>query len=65
MIITVVGTKGGSGKSTLACNFGVSGAVWGLRVLLIDADRQGSAAEFTQTHTHLLGRAGVDLVPMD
>ena len=48
MILVVGGTKGGSGKSTLAVNLTVIRASEGPDVLLIDADDQGSAIEFTR-----------------
>lgn len=43
MIITIHNSKGGCGKTTTACNVGVTLAAAGARVLLIDADLQGSA----------------------
>jgi chromosome partitioning protein len=48
MILVVGGTKGGSGKSLLATNFTVLRAAAGHDVLLIDADEQGSAMDFTR-----------------
>jgi chromosome partitioning protein len=47
MIITVGGIKGGSGKSTVATNLAVIRATAGSEVLLIDADDQETAADFT------------------
>ncbi len=46
MIISFASTKGGVGKSTLACNFAVEGRRAGKRVLLVDADVQGSSMGF-------------------
>jgi len=47
MIITVGGTKGGGGKTTIATNLAVMRANDGRDVLLIDADDQGTASNFT------------------
>lgn len=47
MIITVGGIKGGSGKSTVATNLAVMRSLQGRDVLLIDADDQETASDFT------------------
>jgi chromosome partitioning protein len=47
MIIVVGGIKGGSGKTTVATNLVVMCAVAGQDVLLIDADDQETASDFT------------------
>lgn len=47
MIIAVGGTKGGTGKSTVATNLAVLLASAGKDVLLVDADEQGTATDFT------------------
>jgi chromosome partitioning protein len=47
MIITVGGIKGGTGKSTVATNFACIAAGQNADVLLIDADDQETAADFT------------------
>lgn len=44
--ITVLSTKGGVGKTTLTANLGALFADMGLRVLLIDADPQGSLSKY-------------------
>ena len=44
LIIVIGGTKGGTGKSTLAINLAASSAINGNDTLLLDADKQGSAA---------------------
>lgn len=47
MIVTVGGIKGGSGKTTVATNLAVMRAYIGRDVLLIDADDQETASDFT------------------
>jgi chromosome partitioning protein len=47
MIITIGGIKGGSGKSTVATNLAVMRALDQHDVLLIDADDQETATDFT------------------
>ena len=47
MITGVGGTKGGTGKSTVATNLAVLLAKAGQDVLLVDADEQGTATDFT------------------
>ena len=47
MIIAVGGTKGGTGKSTVSTNLAVILAASGRDVLLVDADDQGTAGDFT------------------
>jgi len=47
MIIVVGGIKGGSGKTTIATNLAVMRALDGRDVLLIDADDQETASDFT------------------
>lgn len=47
VIIGIGGTKGGTGKSTVATNLAVCLAAAGNDVLLVDADEQGSATDFT------------------
>lgn len=55
MIVAVLGEKGGTGKTTLATNLAGMRAAAGRQVLLVDADRQGSAsywAEQRRTTAH-------------
>ncbi len=47
MIITVGGIKGGSGKSTVATHLAILRSAQGRDVLLIDADDQETATDFT------------------
>jgi len=47
MIIVVGGIKGGSGKTTVATNLAIMCAADGQDVLLIDADDQETASDFT------------------
>jgi chromosome partitioning protein len=45
MILAVLNQKGGTGKTTLAVHIGMAWVRRGARVLLIDADPQGSALD--------------------
>jgi chromosome partitioning protein len=47
MILVIGGVKGGSGKTTVAINLAVMRSLAGFDVLLIDADDQESASDFT------------------
>lgn len=47
MIVVIGGIKGGSGKTTVATNLAVLRAAEGRDVLLIDADDQETASDFT------------------
>ena len=51
MIVAVLAEKDGTGKTTLATNLAGMRAAAGRRVLLIDADRQGSANFWAQTRS--------------
>ena len=48
-VISIAGEKGGTGKTTVAVNLAVEAFHDGLKVLLIDADIQGSAFMFHET----------------
>ena len=52
MIYGLMNQKGGVGKSTLATNLAVQMAQWGRRVLLIDADPQGSCLDWAAQRGH-------------
>jgi chromosome partitioning protein len=54
MIYTIGGIKGGTGKTTIATNFVVWLAKQGKDVLLVDADEQESATDFTSFREHTL-----------
>ncbi len=46
MIISVLNQKGGTGKTTIACNLAVAFKLKGNTVCIIDADKQGTTAQF-------------------
>lgn len=58
MIYTIGGIKGGSGKTTLAVSLAVLLSSQGRKVLLVDADKQATATDFTQWRTESLGDTG-------
>lgn len=63
MIYTVGGIKGGSGKTTIATNLTVYLAKQGRDVILVDADDQESATDFTSfRHQSLEGELGYTAV---
>ena len=47
MILSALNQKGGSGKTTLAVHLAMALVRQGARVLLIDADPQGSALDWS------------------
>lgn len=53
MIIVIGGIKGGCGKTTLATNLTVMRSGAGGKVLLIDADEQNTASEWSDMRIHL------------
>ena len=52
MIVALLAEKGGTGKTTFATNLAGMRAMRGRRVLLIDADRQGSSHFWAQAQPH-------------
>ena len=58
MIFTIGGIKGGSGKTTLAVSLTVLLAKAGSDVLLVDADNQGTASDFSTWRAETLGDTG-------
>ena len=65
MIIVTAQTKGGVGKSTLAINLAIARARNGVDVLLVDADEQGPATDFTVPfRTERLGTPGYTAISL-
>jgi chromosome partitioning protein len=64
MIVALTQTKGGVGKSTIAVNLAVERARAGRDVLLVDADEQATASDFTALRTQQLGRPGYTAVAL-
>ena len=64
MIVVLAQTKGGVGKSTLAINLAIERSRAGLDVLLVDADEQATATDFTALRTQELGTPGYTAVSL-
>jgi chromosome partitioning protein len=64
MIIVLAQTKGGVGKSTLAIILAIERARTGRDVLLVDADEQATATDFTALRTEQLGAPGYTAVSL-
>jgi chromosome partitioning protein len=64
MIVVLAHTKGGVGKSTLAINLVVERARAGRDALLVDADEQGTATDFTTLRSEQLGPPGYTAVSL-
>ena len=66
MIITVGGIKGGTGKTTLSTNLAIWLSQRGAEVLLVDADEQESASDFTAWREETKkGQLGYTLVQLN
>lgn len=57
MIVALLNQKGGVGKTTLATHIAGELALRGQNVLLLDADPQGSALDWTQRRSDAASRA--------
>jgi chromosome partitioning protein len=64
MIITIGGIKGGSGKSTVATTIAVLLSARGRDILLVDADDQGTATDFTAFRESTLGQSGYTAIQL-
>lgn len=65
MVYVLSGIKGGSGRSTISEHLTVWLAKHGADVLLVDADEQGTASDFTAWREHTLdGDVGYTLVQL-
>lgn len=64
MIVVVGGLKGGGGKSTVATNLAIMRSKSGSDVLLVDADDQETAADFTALRTEQQGSAGYTCIKL-
>lgn len=65
MVLVAGGIKGGTGKTTLAVNLAVIRFHLDQDVLLVDADDQGNAAEFTKLRAEEMDDAGYTCVRLD
>ena len=64
MKVLLAQTKGGVGKTTLAVNIAVERSRQGRDVLLVDADEQATALDFTALRAEHLGTAGYTAIPL-
>src|SRR4051794_33755053 len=64
MIIVLAQTKGGVGKSTLAVNLAIARSIGGGDTLLVDADEQATATDFTALRTERLRNPGYTAISL-
>ena len=64
MIIVIGGIKGGSGKTTLATHLAILASAKGGDVLMIDADEQATASDFTVQRNELQGQSGYTCIQL-
>lgn len=64
MVITIGGQKGGTGKTTIATELVVHLSTSGKNVLLIDADDQATASDFSDSRTESLGETGYTTIQL-
>jgi len=64
MIVVLAQTKGGVGKSTLAVNLAIARSLGGGDTLLVDADEQATATDFTALRTERLGNPGYTAISL-
>jgi chromosome partitioning protein len=64
IIVVLAQTKGGVGKTTIAVNLAVARALAGRDLLLVDADEQATASDFTAIRTEQLGSPGYTAIQL-
>jgi chromosome partitioning protein len=64
MIITIGGTKGGCGKTTTATNLAIYLVLQGSEVLLVDADEQKTATDFSYQRQATLNDTGYTAIQL-
>ena len=62
MIVLIGSQKGGCGKSTIAVNVCAQFAVNGVKVMLVDADRQGTSSNWSSDRSDDLGSSVVHCI---
>jgi len=65
VIYTIGGIKGGSGKTTLSTNLAILFTRTGKDVLLVDADAQGSSADFSQMRADSMEDMGYTAIQLN